>query len=876
ITELQRSEEGVGTGVVHLFELPLGSSLLTLDDAHEMNMAPAGITDLGMDLLNIGDQDGNGYPEILFFGWNATNKLMFIRADNSPSPSRLWIDNPKRHAVVSGDVEIRARIFDIDGDAGPENIRFYRSSDNRSWSPIGDGRPDRIEGDTAIKDWPTRLYENTGYFFKVQSTDGFGLTTVLYTDRVDVMNHAPPFVDLVFPRDNAELRGIEDISARITLPSDEELQPPVRFFYSRDNSTWTEFANSSSPSGGSEIDHVVHLDTEDLEDGPIWFRVNATTLFGLGREDRNLEPALINNFYPPQVNLTFPIANTTIEGFVNVTANVSDPDDDLKEPVTFNIKSTDEGLYDLVANMTAIGNGTYFYNWDTTSVVNGWYDLMVLAKDTTFMQSTGLLNSSIYIRNRYSPSATLIRPEPGDVLSGLSILRATVTDKDLNFRVRDIVFEYSNAGENIWTSMDRPILKGSSAEVTWDTTAIMNGLYDIRVSVTDDDDLTSVSRVDGVRVKNPFEPVIMPDLPRFTDPISGVVRLSFNVSDDEPLPPGSVKVEVKYIGTWIELEGLVRATTGGTFTPGSNISYYIDWDTAKIDEVGSRVFPDGVGYDVRITVTDSDNLISVFVPSYSYEVKNKQESTDDDVDGNDFGLSGFAIALIALGAILLLVFIFLFFIMRSGRNKEKDVPLFDTSRMQKEKPTPPPDEEATPEAGDMYSPGGWGAPEPAQAVPLDDTMFSAGSDIGDLGLDLGVTEEKDLSDISDPFFPKEKKAVKRTVAKPVIDLEDEVEVDLPEGVMPSGSEDEVDEWDDEGDEWEDEDDWEELEEDDWEELEEDGSGDPSDIQDEDLEDDEDVFIVTCKCGEEIEIPSDFKGSKFRCPECGKKGRIPER
>ncbi|MFO8050432.1 MAG: hypothetical protein R6V01_01880 [Thermoplasmatota archaeon] len=873
VSEPSAAAEENGTGLLYTFDLPMGPSTLTISDARYLDKAPSGIRSLGFEMVNISDRDNNDYPEVMLFGWNGSGRLVYIRADRSPFPPELDIISPRRHAEVSGKIEMRVRVTDVDGDVGPEDIRFYRSSDNRSWVPIGDGEPDRIEGDIGIKDWNTTLFENAGYFFKFTATDDFGLTSVLYTDRVDVMNHAPPFVDLNYPRDGAEIRGNQDISARISVPSDEELDLPVRFFYSMDNESWVEFGNTSSSSGAGGLDYVVVLDTEKLRDGEIWFMVNATTVYGLGREDRNVGPVVINNLYAPVVNISSPIANTTVQGIVNVTAKVTDPDDDLKEPVVFNIKRADKQLYDPVSNMTYGGNDTYYYVWDTTTVVNGAYDLMVWAEDRTFMSTNGIMNASIYVDNEYAPTISLTGVSPGDVLSGLYTFTAVVSDRDLNFRVRNIVFEYSRSGEDIWTSMDRPVFNDPTAQVTWDTSSVMNGLYDIRATVTDDDNLTGVSRVDGVKVKNPHQAVIIADLPDSSVPLSGVVGLNFKVSDDEPLPPGSIKVEIRVQGTWRELEGLERTTTGGTFTPWKNISFYIEWDTTEVDDEGQRVYPDSFRYDVRITVTDSDNLTSEFVSSNSYLVDNRGEIDDDDDVASGLAVPGWAMALIIMGAILLFVLIFLFLIIWGGRKKEKDVPLFDTSKMPGAKEGAEEEEgEAPPSAEELYSPGGWGAPsaEPEQA-PTEEEIHEE------------PEVEEDLSELTRTFFgaEEEPKVAPEPAPRPDLDLDVEVEVDLPEGVMPSISEEEEewedveeDEWEEEEEEFEEVEELEDMDEEEWGDLEED-EDEWEDVEEDEWEE-EDIITVSCKCGEEIEIPSDFKGSKYRCPECGRKGRIPGR
>ena len=55
---------------------------------------------------------------------------------------------------------------------------------------------------------------------------------------------------------------------------------------------------------------------------------------------------------------------------------------------------------------------------------------------------------------------------------------------------------------------------------------------------------------------------------------------------------------------------------------------------------------------------------------------------------------------------------------------------------------------------------------------------------------------------------------------------------------------------------------------DWDDAEE-PEEDLSEWEDEDDE----ALVIECSCGAEIDFPPDFKEGKFRCPECGKKGKI---
>ncbi|MGA1873003.1 MAG: Ig-like domain-containing protein, partial [Thermoplasmatota archaeon] len=406
-------------GSIYVFDLPLAEGTVSISSARDASHAPEGQKYYGWKLLSVGDHDGDLYPEMLVISWDWSDNLISVLADRSPSPPMLWILNPRRHDVISGHIDISARVFDVDNDTGPEDIRFYRSSDNRSWNPIGDGTPDRIEGDVATKYWNTTLFANGGYFLKVAVEDSFGLEAVKYTDRVDVLNHAPPFIKLLYPADGTGLRWMEEITAKVLIPSSEEFAPPVRFFYSRDNTTWTEFANRSAPVEGSSSDFLAEFDTELFPDGPIWFRVNATTVYGLGSESRNIAPAIINNYYPPEGAIVRPYPGSTISGQFNITVETYDPDDDIMDPVEVYLKTPEVETWELLGNMTRGDNGTYHLTWETTSVDNGEYDLKVRIVDSTNSQIELTLNESFTVHNLYEPSVRITSHAEDDRISSI-------------------------------------------------------------------------------------------------------------------------------------------------------------------------------------------------------------------------------------------------------------------------------------------------------------------------------------------------------------------------------------------------------------------------------------------------------------------------
>ncbi|MBN1539290.1 MAG: hypothetical protein JW939_04030, partial [Candidatus Thermoplasmatota archaeon] len=864
------------TGRIYIFDLPLQDGEIAIDSGREKNDAPMDFKYYGWRIISLGDHDGDLYPELLVASWTQDDRLRTTLTDRSPSRPMLWILSPGRHEVVSGHINISARVYDIDWDAGAEDVMFYRSNDNRSWNPIGDGTPDKIEGDVAIKFWNTTLFANGGYFLKVSVTDSFGLETSMYTDRVDVLNHAPPFVKLVYPSDGTHLRWVEGISAKVILPSSEELKPPVRFFYSRDNSSWTEYANRSSPIDGSTTDFLAEFDTETLEDGPIWFRVNATTLYGLGSESRNINPALIDNYYPPEGEFIRPYPGSTISGTFNVTIQTYDPDDDVSDPVQLLVSDAQTETWEILGNMTRGQNGTFNFLWDTTLLDNGEYNLMARVTDSMNYQIELDLNDTVTLHNLYEPMIRITSHSEGDTISSLVTFTATITDRDMNLRENDIRFLYRPQGVDIWNSMGRPVLIGNLAQVTWESTLVKNGFIDVRAEVTDLDNLTGMHQISGVRVKNIYPPELDTALlPSFNLPLSGTVRLSFNVSDDEPVPPANIKVEVLVRTTWVDLGNVSRTDPGGIFVTEQWVSYYIDWNTAEKDDSGKMKYPDSMGYDVRITVTDSDGETISYITPVAYHVRNIDDSPDDDDERTGPLLEGWMIAIIVIVVIVLLILILLIFIFRGDKKIKEPVPTVKPPQETAPVGGPAASQEAPSPAGESdestYSPSGWEPSTPQAPPPEYAPLFTADTDIMDLGLDLDLEAEKeeDLTDLRDELFGIGKKRPKKPIRKRVRhvkapDIEETVDVVLPEGVAPpsvaakKAAEEPVEEEWGETEEWGEEEEWEELDEEELEEM------------------DEENPIITCSCGEEVEIPFEFKGSMFRCPRCGKKGKIPGR
>ncbi len=862
-----------GEGTIVRLDTPLAEGTIDPWQIGFSIPAPNGSFSFGFSMIGIEDPDGDGYPQYMIASLDGSDRLYIHQYDRGPSYPSLSIDSPNREFKLSGLVEIKATTSDIDLDVDPWDIRFYISIDNKSWAPVGNGTPDRVEGYQATKVWNTSNDENRIYFLKIEVTDAFGLTTERFTNSVEVINHGSPTVFLNYPGDGTELKGNEEVTARVMIPSKDELSPPVRFLYSRNNETWLEFANLSEPKPGSDVDFAVILNTETIVDGPIWFKINATTVYGLGKEDRNIVPCTIDNAYSPEIEFT---GNYTgnLTGMLNVTVRVSDIDDDLIPPVELFYRDPALLAWESLGNMSGpFENDTFFLEIDTLTLINGLYQLKVEARDETFNEVEAILNVTLSIHNLYTPVLSFKNIEEGSVISGISRIQVSVTDTDANYAPTAVKIFYRYPDVEIWNRIPQVLVTNGVATVDWDTTVLPNGEYDLLAEIVDSDNLSASVEVYGVVIKNIKKPIVEGDLIMASGPLSGTIRITFNLTDDQEIPVRSIQVEVFIFDHWEELPGVKRETPNLTFTPDIPIRFIVDWDTTAIDELGGRLYPDGPGYQIRIRVTDPDGEEDSWVSVVSYKIDNTDFVPDSDPAPSGNGSSidpGMLAILILVGLVILALLIVGFFIWIGRRSEKKgSLPAMDRARPKKKKEEPPEQVAEEPKKdiysehrdSDIYSPPGWGSSDPgAQMTGYDDDIpsFTAGSDdFFGTSADIGKSSQPD--DIQ--MGGSRKKAPKKSRLGDI-----EVDLKLPEGAMPAVSAQDM------GEDWEDVEDWlDEEGEEEWEELDE--VDDDEEWEDEEEEEPEEILVVTCKCGEEIEIPSTFSGSKFKCPSCGRTGKL---
>ena len=231
----------------------------------------------------------------------------------------------------------------------------------------------------------------------------------------------PPILEITYPPEGEYVRGAITVSVDASDPSGIEKVE----FYIDDNLVFTD------------LDHPYEYawNTTEYSDGVYTIRAVAYDKAGNTAEQ---EVIVVVDNTAPIGSINHPANNTYVRG--TVTINVTGEDVNLEEI----------GLYvdgTLLASWTT--NGTYTYDWDTTKLADGSYEVKLLVKDRAGnVYSTRVI---VTVDNTEptigEPSISPEAPTEGDTV----IVKVNVTDALSG--LREVILSYSTDGGITWTNI---------------------------------------------------------------------------------------------------------------------------------------------------------------------------------------------------------------------------------------------------------------------------------------------------------------------------------------------------------------------------------------------------------------------------------------
>jgi Bacterial Ig domain len=440
--------------------------------------------------------------------------------------------------------------------------------------------------------WDSTSAADGTYAMRGVATDtaGYSRTSAIVSGRV--VANSGPAVTLADP--GPYLQGTKTIGA--TATDTGAGVAGLTLYWRRAGATaWTTLCTgASSPLSCS-------LDSSTTADGDIELRAAAVDRVGNTRFTGALTRRVDNT--APTVTTTDP---GTMRGQATIGATASDGAGTGVSSVTVQYRASGATTW---TNVCTDSSAPYSCMLNTPALPDGLYDLRSTAVD-----GTGLAGTATVLTRRVDNAApgTSTLTDPG-TMTGTVTLSGTAADAGSG--VASWTVQYRPTGGSTWTDACADTT-APWASCSWSTTAVADGLYDLRAVTADAAGNTTASAVlTGRRVDNAGPAVTLADPGAY---VRGTVTLTATATD--PVGVASVVFQRKPTGgsTWTTI-----CTTG-------TAPYSCAWSTTGV--------ADGV-YDLRAQATDTLGHVSTAIVG-GRTVDNTAPAPDDVQAGNGGSTAG--------------------------------------------------------------------------------------------------------------------------------------------------------------------------------------------------------------------------------------------
>jgi hypothetical protein len=540
-----------------------------------------------------------------------TSAAVTVTADNTgPAGS---ITAPAANANVRGSsVTVSANTTDAGG-SGVASVQFQRSPHNAgTWTNVGG--LDTTSPYSVV--WDTTAVPDGQYDLQAIETDNVGhvSTTALITVRVDNTN---PTGSISAPASNANVRGNSVTVSSSSADGGSGVANAQFQYVTHNGSSWNNIGgpDSSSPYNAS-------WNTTALSDGQYDLRVTTTDNAGNTFTSAIVTVRVDNT--NPTGSITAPAPAATVGGSA-VTVNANSADTGGSGIANAQFQYTTNGGSSWTNIGSADTTSPYSAAWDTTALTSGnQYDLRVITTDNAGNTFTSSPVVTVTVNNTL-PTGEITAPGAGQVVGGSSV-SVQSNSADLLFGVANAQFQRSPAGAGTWTNIGAADTT-SPYSVSWNTTSLADGQYDLQVITTNLNNNTYTSNIVTVTVDN-TGPAGGISAPAANAAVSGSsVTVSSNASD-----PGSGVQQVQFqrspsgAGTWTNI-GAADTTS----------PYSVSWNTTALG--------DGL-YDLRDVGTDNLGNVSNSAP-VTVRVDNTPPAASITAPSNGALVSGTAVTVTA-------------------------------------------------------------------------------------------------------------------------------------------------------------------------------------------------------------------------------------
>jgi len=598
-------------------------------------------------------------------------KIINISIDNPGRTPSITLLSPINATELIGMIELKATVFDFDGDVNSSGVSFYitPSKETVNWQYIGnDSEPELNNTGAEIYsiDWLTTSVPDNWYHLKAYVMDREGLSNESLSYDLKVHNNKsnPPFIKLVLPVGGEKLRETQILTAKVWDLEDNIDAHGVDYYFSTDKSQWRYIGTTASPRAGDSEYYDFLWKTNTVPDGEYWLNVSVYDTSNLKSWDISDDTVLIHNsnLNPPIINFVEPKQNQHINDTFNIRVTVIDLENNIKDDGVMFYYSTDKEDWEPLNNApspTVPGGVNFEFPWDTTKHPDGKYWLRAEVSD--YDDLTGIsISDYFFIHNNQQnpPIINFLSPHSGE-LKGIIKLNATAFDLENNINNDGIKFLYSSDNKTWHLINNDPAGKPEEEEtyyyeITWDTTLVPDNMYRLRAEALDLTNLTGIDFSDGqVIVHNQLTnpPMIRFILPNKDVPLSILESIIVEVIDFDN--------DVKSVSFYYSEDNETWELIDTKYKPERDNVYKTVWNTEEVFN--------GKYYIKIIALDQVGNQVEII--DGLFEVKEGKEKTKEVGEG----LQYLTFIIIFVIIVVILMSLIIFFILRRSKRREKEL-----------------------------------------------------------------------------------------------------------------------------------------------------------------------------------------------------------
>lgn len=422
---------------------------------------------------------------------NESEVSEFCVHNNADNPPVIELKIPTGGNLLDRMQLISVRVRDLEDNIDQNGVFYYYSTNKERWYFLGNTPEPRNNGYYEFY-WVTDTVPDGEYWLNVSVSDTSGLTSWVTTTQPVIVHNSnlnPPVIKLLSLSKGLDINSTFMIRALAYDLENNINKNGVIFYFSDDGVDWNTISNVNEPVDEDKI-FELSWDTTKYNDGIYWLRADVTDM------DDQTSSAISDYLFihnnednAPIITLLSPHSGV-FSGTIKINVSVFDLEDNVDNDGVIFYISTDKATWSIIGKAQSgyrlDYKIIYELKWDTNTLSDNIYWLMVQVRDTTGNTEFDYSNNYIIVHNNMNnaPIIRLVAPVLNVPLGSREPIVVEVIDFESD--VEGVTFYYSTDNES-WKLIDSTIKPemDNLYKIIWSTSEVTNGLYYIKAQARD-------------------------------------------------------------------------------------------------------------------------------------------------------------------------------------------------------------------------------------------------------------------------------------------------------------------------------------------------------------------------------------------------------